>query len=188
LWDDANLLEYLRQALDILLKETGLYKRKVTSIQVSAGTYEVSVDSDEFGVVEVWVDGKRLSDRISYERIRQAIDWGTTGVPQYYAFRDGTIFLYPIPSSTVTLDYEAKVTILDINDVNAEPPIKEHYHLYLIDGILGFAYGKADAETFDAKSADMFMGRFLSYVSKIKGELIRDEHAPDINTIPKGFL
>lgn len=188
LWSDALIYRYIDEAQKMFCRKTeGIEDSRtsaVTQIAVAAGTS--------------WYDTSKLILKIrSATRNDTGADipiYGVEKAPNAGVRFDGrsgplkafvsgldknTLRAWPVPSESVGVTLSVfrlpLMSITDAGDQNLE--IDEQHHPHLLLWVKHRAYGKEDAETFDARKAADFEGRFYEYCrsARIEQERARRE-------------
>jgi hypothetical protein len=133
-WTDAEILEYINQAQDIILQRLAINKSdvglSVSSVSLVAGTENYAVPSNFWDHKSLLIDGQKDSlSQVGYDDIKtfNANFSSKQQVPERYALYNDYFYLRPIPDAVYTLNifYYAQPTALT---TASNMPFKELYN------------------------------------------------------------
>jgi hypothetical protein len=191
LWSDAELVEYANNAETRIAEECLVLKDSDTATDgtdpvcviplATPFTNTIALHPSIVKVYEVGYGANRtpltLTSRAHLDNIRPG--WRLkTGTPQFYIndATTGQIVLDKIPTATSSLYLSvARLPLVEMDKSNmkASPSIPAKYHRKLINGIIGRAYLKQDAETLNLTKATTFNQQFDGDVEQIKRDVLR---------------
>ncbi len=158
--NDRRLLSFLNSALEWLAGELQ-YNPSVGTTTITATPYDGELGP---GVAEVWwvKHGTRTLEPASLALwVRDGIDWmnGTAGQPEQYAFEAGTLYLFPRPSTNLTLTYGYLPAAPEIATDSSEAPGASTATPLLSNANQGLLVWKAAEEYFSATITPENMGQ-----------------------------
>lgn len=181
LWTDGELIRYINECCYEFARRTHYFMESTSSICQVAVT-----------LGDQWVD---ISERIL--RIRRAKlaleqrplrvadsgqmddfggDWDAdTGTPRMIMMgeENGRARFDRIPTQNDTLNLAVYCLPEAVDSVSDELPVPDHYIWKILPGVRSMAYGKQDADTFDANKALNLGGEFQANLRQIKIELLK---------------
>lgn len=180
LWDDAELLTYIKDTLQDIYQTVYWYHITET-VSTVPGVYTYNVSGIP---LRVFVDANQL-DVYYYDMVTNLIATNQQGQPTLFAFLDRVIYLYPIPDKVYNLTIVVRPTAssIDSESVVAFPDIE------LVKlGALARAYLKQDSETFDENSFKKLRAEYIDRLLKFKNQYIRNTNEFHPTFIERGLL
>lgn len=148
-WTQAQIIDEVYFAAQILAREALLIEAKDTSISTVAGTQSYAFPTNFISIRRVEYDGKKLTkvtfredDTITGQNTSSAVQ----GTPTYYYLWDDTIYLRPLPDDAKTLTvygFKEHTQLTSVSDTLEVPTL---FHPALIDYVVSEYYAK-DGET-----------------------------------------
>ncbi|MBF0316789.1 MAG: hypothetical protein HQL04_01320 [Nitrospirae bacterium] len=188
LWSDAELVDYLNDAINELLIKTPLLIDSATPdicrIDVSANINAYVLDRRVIAIKRVVSQGTgTLLVRVTqpYMDALNANWEQTTGSPRNYLLdaTSGYITLYPTPDKSDTMRltvYRLPISELTPNAQDLEPEINYRYHPRLIAGILCRAYEKTDTETFNPAGGQKYADIWHRFIEDVKKDTLVNDY------------
>jgi len=177
---DADCLAWINEAL-YELAEVGYFTK--------IGTFDVVADTETYVLTTeltdlmtlyslVWVDTKAIMvPAASWEQYLQYRQGGLTGTPTVYAVRGTTLYVYPVPSTSVTNGFQATHSYAPTAQTGATPtdtpPTPAAWDRYYVECCLYRAFQRREADNYQRTNlkapeyharAMQLQGRLLSGV------------------------
>lgn len=192
LWSDAELVEYANEAEARIADECLVLRDSETTVDASsnpvcvipvASPYTNTLDLHPsivkvFGVS--YGAGRKPLKLTSVEVLDQARPtWRTqTGLPSHYCLdiTAGQLVLDRVPTADASVYlWVARLPLVEMSKANLKgsPSIPRKYHRKLVNGIVGRAYLKQDAETLNLNKATVFNQQFAQDIEQIKRDELR---------------
>lgn len=170
LWSDGEVAGYFADAENEACIRAGLLSDEttplITQIPITMGSAWLSLSPLVLNVERAWLEGTGDLQRVSLEQLERYHLWVSQGTPKEYAISGNRLRLYPTPSEAATLALRVSrlpLSPLVSSALQAEPEIPPAEHLRLLDWTLYRAFSRRDADTFDARRALDYRGRFDGY-------------------------
>ncbi|KJU83827.1 hypothetical protein MBAV_003987 [Candidatus Magnetobacterium bavaricum] len=188
LWSDAELVDYLNDAINELLIQTRLLIDSATPdicrIDVSANVNAYALDKRVIALKRVVSQGTgTLLVRVTqpYMDALNANWEQTTGSPRNYLLdaTSGYLTLYPTPDKSDTLRltvYRLPINELTPTAQDLEPEVNYRYHPRLIAGILCRAYEKTDTETFNPTGGQKYNDIWHRFIEDVKKDTLVNDY------------
>ena len=148
--------------------------KALTRICLVSGThtYPMSTKVFKIGPCSLASDGIPMLQKTEEWLDRNYYGWRTTvGTPRFYIEREGSIRVVPYPNDDINEGTGKDTMILGVyryplvdiltSTSSASPEIPAQYHLGLLDHVCEIAFGKQDADTYDAAKASRHAGLFI---------------------------
>lgn len=180
LWSDAELLAYLRDALDYIYTITG-YGRSIIQLTTTPfiSSYPVTFD-----IVRAYIDETCLNRTDSSLLVSIINISPKQGCPTMYAVFNNTLYLYPIPDDAYTIDMVVRPSVsIDFDTDISFPDIK-----LLVYGTILNAFDKNDIEIVNPALYSVILQKYNSYMLSFKSTFIRDNDEYTFTKILGGLL
>jgi len=185
-WGDDELFDYAKEATRIFITEVRPNKATFT-VEVDEGTSAVSLGSSVINIITDTVKFNSITlMQIQFDELISMIE--RTGTPLYYAVNDFTIYLAPKPDADGVLTYTAHTSIPSDLTSASQILIPDSYHYRLVYGVMGFAYLKQDADTYDRQASEYMFSVFKDLIVNAKRDNERLNYSFVRSNIHRGLL
>lgn len=157
-------------------------EQAATALSVAAGTNSASLPSGAYRVLSVYnaTDGVPMDEL--QPRVQHYHDFpeqaGATGVPEWYRLHGGTLYVYPFPQATTSVQVEYLAAPSAMSSDGAEPAFPAQYHQALVH----FALAQAYLDDENPALSDRHMAQFADIVNEMRTDLLgtRGDSYPQI--------
>lgn len=171
LWSDAEIVDYLNDAIDEACERALLIEDRTTpaacSITLVANQADYTLHASIIKVKRLTFRGRALTETSVEAMDAGDSQWESrTGEPQSYILTSNRgLRMVPTPTAgdVVALTvYRTPVNPLAVSPGTATPEIPERYHQRLMDWVRRCAYIKPDSEVFDQAASERYEAAFTA--------------------------
>jgi len=182
--DGSTMQDWYHDDLDGYLDSNNwLYQTLVAPRVYPLHPSVLDIDEVKF-LVQPWRLTKvSVSKWQSNPRWEQVVGWPTEYCTDY---QNNMLALNFRTSNIDTLCLTVRrMPLADLTEDTDVPEIRNHYHDFMLNGILEHMYSKQDSETIDLKKADAYAAAFKRDVDEVKQqEYILDQRLKPNNSLP----
>lgn len=182
LWDDSELLSYVRDTINFAINYTGYGKAYSITLSTTQNVRTYPLSSIVYNVT---LDNSPLI-YVPYSTFDSQYGTSTdTGSPSVYSISNGTLYLYPTPDTiyNMTLTLFPEFTTITYDTIIPFPNVEAIKY-----GAVSRAYTKQDSETFNGEAIARFDSQFMALLNMTKIIFVRDYNHSAMPLIHGGLL